>query len=74
MVRTMSNVRPRRRRSASSIIAAAAKLGKDVKIEYGDNGEIKCLTTITPGTPEAAEANNPWNQVLSDASEQKRPS
>jgi hypothetical protein len=41
-----------------SIIAAAAKVGKDVKVEYYENGKIKSFTTSrradrvrwTPGT------------------------
>jgi hypothetical protein len=51
----MSLVRTHRRQSAYGIIAAATKFGKDVKVEYNDNGKIKCFTTFTPGRPSAVD-------------------
>jgi YD repeat-containing protein len=49
--------RAKRRQSANSIIAATARVGKDVKIDYDGDGKIKSITTITPGRPVPVEAN-----------------
>ena len=49
--------RAKRRQSANSIIAATARIGKDVKIDYDGDGKIKSITTITPGNMDAVDAH-----------------
>ncbi len=67
----MSKTRARfKEAEITRILNAAAKAKVDVRIKIAPDGSI----TIAPGMPDErnGDAVNPWDEVLDDATEQKR--